>query len=197
MRLHFFRWFYTFSLYDNYFETVKQINSGNGSSRKQVLHIQAFLFSFTLFLVTVALVSDQLPTLAQLALNNWFFFEDIPMGHLVWVVTVIYLLMYMNILLYLRNDGVTFEVLYSIIASKDAHDEMDQFFIQSQVRFFQRDISLVQLFCRRLLPLGRLIVRANNLNASNAPEFFSNRWTIFVGLLNRSLIFSTFFTYLL
>ncbi len=169
MKTHFLRWLYTFSLFDDYFKMVRQINAGNGSSaRRRVLLIQAFFFSFTLFLVTVALVSDQLPILVQLTLNNFFFFEGIPMGHLVWIITVIYLMMYLNDLLYLRNDGLTFAVLYSIIASTDSSG-IDQFFLQSQKHLFRRDISLVQLFRGRLLPFGRLFVRANNLNTSTYP----------------------------
>ncbi len=159
MKTHFLRWLYTFSLFDDYFKMVRQINAGNGSSaRRRVLLIQAFFFSFTLFLVTVALVSDQLPILVQLTLNNFFFFEGIPMGHLVWIITVIYLMMYLNDLLYLRNDGLTFAVLYSIIASTDSSG-IDHFFLQSQK----------QLFRGRLLPFGRLFVRTNNLNTSTYP----------------------------
>ena len=121
--------------------------------------------------VTVALVSDQLPILVQLALNNLFFFEGIPAGHLSWLITIICLLMYLNILLYLRNDGVTFSALYTIITSRDSFREVDPFFLQSSPddRLFRSDISLVQLFRGRLLPFGRLFVRASNLSTSKYP----------------------------
>ena len=178
IQTNFLRRFYTFSIFDDYFETVKQINSENGgSARRRVLLIQAFLFFFILFLVTVALVSDQLPILVQLALNNLFFFESIPAGHLSWLITIICLLMYLNILLYLCNDGVTFSVLYSIIASKNSHCEVDRFFLQSSPdnRLFRSDISLVQFFRGRLLPFGRLFVRASNFSTSKYPAILLAR----------------------
>ena len=167
MQKHLFRWIYSFSLFDNYFETVYQINSENliFNARRNVLLTQVFLFSFALFLTTVALFSDQLPALAHFALGNWFFFEGIPRGHTVWLVCLLYMLMYMNHLLYLDNDGVTFSVIYSIIASTDS-SWVDQFFLQSYVHLFKRNISLVLLFRDRLLLLGRLFVRANNLSTS-------------------------------
>ncbi|KAH9397305.1 hypothetical protein TYRP_003615 [Tyrophagus putrescentiae] len=159
MQKHLFRWIYSFSLFDNYFETVYQINSENliFNARRNVLLTQVFLFSFALFLTTVALFSDQLPALAHLALGNWFFFEGIPRGHTVWLVCLLYMLMYMNHLLYLDNDGVTFSVIYSIIASTDS-SWVDQFFLQSHVHLFKRNISLVLLFRDRLLLLDNFFV---------------------------------------
>lgn len=168
---------YTCLLFDNYFSMVQEINSAKNDKNEsgstsnaciRILFIQTAFFVFFLLTIFLALFTDQLPGLVNLALCNWFFFEDVPSVHYIWISANVLLTMNLIHLLYFCNSGATFSTLYNIaIFSKG-----DGFFIQPNQRICKRQIHIVDFINRRIFPFCRLYLLLMHISASEFQKIF-------------------------
>lgn len=158
------KFLYSCAIYDNYFDMVNQINNKGSNGRKdckKVLFIQALLFIATFFNITIILFTHKVSDIVNFCICNWFYFEGISSLHFIWILINIYFAIYLNYIMFFRNGGHTFKVLYGIVK----HSKGD-FFIHQEKSFLHYTIDLIKFVNNIFLPVGKAYVTGLNILAS-------------------------------